>query len=301
MAFEDWFLRHGHRPKKLIFIWSSRPCVILGRFQNPWAETSLSYLKKSNTLLVRRQSGGGCVYQDEGNINFTFFSKELNPNRKENLSLISNFLKTIKVKTHINERYDIVRQQGNKFYKISGSACKRTKDSSLHHCTLLVDSHLERLKQSLAPTLHISNGRAIPSVSSPVISLKKIDPSISRHLFLTGLKRYLNGIGIQEKPLFLGDQEKERLREKALFFSRFEWIFGETPSFECQDKSGRIKILSRKALVTKIQIGEDIWDIKDPLPLNGNSLASFFLSIDVEVDKNFLQQEIGLPFPGTIH
>ena len=75
LALEDFFLRGGADLPVLLF-YVNRPCVVLGRFQNPWLECNLSYLVEKDIWMVRRQSGGGCVFHDEGNLNYSFIYPE---------------------------------------------------------------------------------------------------------------------------------------------------------------------------------------------------------------------------------
>ena len=290
LALEDHLLRHRKNVHDLILVWSSVPAVVLGRFQNPWAETSLSYLLKHGIFLVRRQSGGGCVFQDEGNINFTFFRNERTPKRQKNLSLLNNLLKTLGFQAFVNERADIVLQKNDKSYKISGSACKQTKDSCFHHCTLLVNSNLERLKEALSPTAHISNSVAVKSISSPVITLHKTNPLISRQKFLECLKSYFNAQGIAPTPLSV---DKNQIRHKAELLSQWKWSIGETPKFEYLDPKGRIKIFSHKGMVTNIEVEGKAVNPNRRFPMDANLLISFLQERGIRREQKFLKQDIG--------
>ena len=87
LAVEDYFLRFSaHLP--ILFLYVNRPCVVMGRFQNPWVETNLKYLVENDIWLVRRQSGGGCVYHDEGNLNFSFITPEPMIDRLKHVKLL---------------------------------------------------------------------------------------------------------------------------------------------------------------------------------------------------------------------
>src|SRR5690606_32503954 len=86
LALEDFFLRGG-ADLPLAFFYVNRPCVVMGRFQNPWLECNLPYLVQHNIWMVRRQSGGGCVFHDEGNLNYSFLYPESLLNRRRGVEL----------------------------------------------------------------------------------------------------------------------------------------------------------------------------------------------------------------------
>lgn len=87
LALEDHFLRGG-ADLPLLFLYVNRLCVVLGRFQNPWIECNLPYLVENDIWMVRRQSGGGCVFHDEGNLNFSFITPDPMIDRKKHALLL---------------------------------------------------------------------------------------------------------------------------------------------------------------------------------------------------------------------
>lgn len=75
LGFEDWLYRNwSFEKRQILFLWRNSPCVVIGRHQNPYVEANLPYLESANVPVVRRNSGGGTVYHDEGNLNLTFFT-----------------------------------------------------------------------------------------------------------------------------------------------------------------------------------------------------------------------------------
>ena len=156
LAFEDWLYRNENFDNKnLLLLWCNKPCVVIGRHQNPWMEANLNYLVRNKITLVRRNSGGGTVYHDLGNLNCTFFTSREAYNRKRNLELICRVLRSNwDVDVRVSPREDIVL---NKSLKISGTASKLANKTAYHHCTLLVNVDSSRLDQTLqAPNVSIS-------------------------------------------------------------------------------------------------------------------------------------------------
>ena len=148
LALEDWlYQKYDFKNKSLLFLWINQPCVVIGRHQNPWLEVNLQNLSTSAAYLARRNSGGGTVYHDTGNLNCTFFSSRARYNRKSNLEIIC---KTLKDKWNLNvgisQREDIVLDN---FYKVSGTASKLGHKNAYHHCTLLVDVDSRNLHKML--------------------------------------------------------------------------------------------------------------------------------------------------------
>lgn len=94
LALEDWLYNNlDFTNKEVLMLWQNTPCVVIGRHQNPWIEcnfTMLPYIG-GGTKLARRNSGGGTVYHDLGNLNLTFFSSRKAYSRKRNLELISRY------------------------------------------------------------------------------------------------------------------------------------------------------------------------------------------------------------------
>lgn len=117
LALEHWFYKHfefTNKPKLLL--WVNRNCVVIGRHQNPWLEVNFDC--DNDVQVARRNSGGGTVYHDHGNLNMTFFTHRDEYNRTKNLELIVEVLKNEwNIVTEINKREDIVIE--NK-YKVKG-------------------------------------------------------------------------------------------------------------------------------------------------------------------------------------
>jgi lipoyltransferase 1 len=105
LALEDWIYRnYDFTQHHILMLWANDPCVVVGRHQNPFAETNVAKLQRSGTVLARRNSGGGTVFHDRGNLNCTFFTPRERYDRKYNLNLITRALYR---EWGINERDDV--------------------------------------------------------------------------------------------------------------------------------------------------------------------------------------------------
>lgn len=120
LALEDWMYHNmDFSNHHVMMVWRNEPCVVIGRHQNPWQEANLPLLSEKEIALARRNSGGGTVYHDRGNLNITFFTPKERYDRKYNLELIKRALyRGFGVKSTINERQDMVVRDK---YKVSFS------------------------------------------------------------------------------------------------------------------------------------------------------------------------------------
>lgn len=118
LALEDWMYRNmDFTNHHVMMVWRNEPCVVIGKHQNPWLEANIPLLSEKEIALARRNSGGGTVYHDRGNLNITFFTPRERYDRKYNLELIKRALfREFGVKSLINERQDIVVREK---YKVS--------------------------------------------------------------------------------------------------------------------------------------------------------------------------------------
>lgn len=120
LAFEDWLYKNcdlASKEASFLLIWYNGPSVVIGRFQNPWVECSVDFCENNGISIARRNSGGGTVYHDFGNLNFSFFTFPKNYNRKKNLEfLCESIRKRWPINLNVTERDDILC---NGQYKIS--------------------------------------------------------------------------------------------------------------------------------------------------------------------------------------
>lgn len=123
LALEDWLYRNYDFTKHhVLMLWKNNPCVVVGRHQNPWVESNVPDCESSNIAVARRNSGGGTVYHDFGNLNMSFFTPRERYNRKYNLELITRALyREWGIVSFINKKEDLVIQNEYKVRKICSS------------------------------------------------------------------------------------------------------------------------------------------------------------------------------------
>lgn len=236
IALEEYLLTQSKKDILLFYI--NENAVVMGKHQNPWKEVDLS--PNRDYKIIRRLSGGGTVYHDLGNINFSFIrNKETDfVNFKEHIIPISQALKQLNIPNTISERNDLFVEEN----KVSGNAehVNSSLKRLLHHGTLLYDSNLIKLNGSIKPKelLNIKT-HAVASKRSPVVNMREIqnmgDTNTFLDLLIKKLKNIIEVNSIQEiHPSKI--KEVTILIEEKYISS--DWNFGHTPQFTYTGKSG---------------------------------------------------------------
>lgn len=232
LAYENWMYENLDLEKHdILLFWRNSPCVVIGRHQNPWLECNVKELKKHGVKLARRYSGGGTVYHDLGNLNITFFTKRARYNRKRNLeSIVEALSEGWDLDVDISPRDDLVVDG---IYKFSGSAAKLGKHSSYHHCTLLYDADLEMLSKTVGPGRFIATSKSTQSVTSRVVNLKKVEPSLTFDEITTGIAKAYSRSNREPcvLPLKMFEQYSSDIEKMRLELLSWEWVYGKTAQF----------------------------------------------------------------------
>jgi lipoate-protein ligase A len=237
LATEDFLFKHTEESAVILFLWRNSPSVVIGRAQNPYLECQLAQMEQDDVLLARRQSGGGTVYHDLGNLNFTFISPTSGPYsyaKEVNFNVVLEALSSLNIPAIRSPRNDLWISYHGENRKISGSAFRETKHRAFHHGTLLIDSNLDRLSRYLAPSTKKIEAKGVKSVRSPVINLIKIQPTLTmaevQTALITSFQAYYGPASIE--TLCLQTLAKESsLNQTYEEYRSWEWRFGRTLPF----------------------------------------------------------------------
>lgn len=180
LSIEHYLLQKSPADSTILFLYTNRPSIIIGRNQNPWVEVNLGYQRHDplGVELVRRRSGGGTVFHDEGNVNYSVICPTSAFHRDKHAEMVVRALQKLGVeKARVNKRHDIVLDKSvegeQKPFKISGSAYKLTRLRSLHHGTCLLSSpNLDAISKFLrSPAKPFIKARGVDSVSSRITNV----------------------------------------------------------------------------------------------------------------------------------
>lgn len=234
LAFEDYLYRQPFDAPRL-FLWQNSPTVVIGRAQNPWLECHLGKMASAGVNLARRQSGGGAVYHDLGNLNITLFSPIKTFDKRANLAFIRDVLGQFDVNARMTERHAIEVHDGHTFKKVSGSAFRQGRDMAFHHLTLLVSTNITTLNTCLHSERHII-GKGVKSVRADVINLHDINPRIT----VASLQQSLQKRFCKNNHVLLNAITVDHAHIRALpgvtqtsdTYCSFDWQYGKTHAFQ---------------------------------------------------------------------
>ena len=226
MAFDEYCLESLPIDEPVFYLWQNRPAVIVGFNQEVNTEVNLDYLKANGIALVRRVTGGGAVYHDLGNLNYTIVgrSEDLERDYPEYASLMMKALQALGVPATLSGRNDILVGER----KVSGFAKRVCKNRLMVHGTLMYDVDLEILTKVLNPSVTKLQSKGIASVRSRVANLCEYLPEITDiHMFSKQLGKILScndtEYQLSEKDL----ANIQRLRDDK--FAKWEWNYGRSP------------------------------------------------------------------------
>ena len=227
LALESYLFEHVDG-EDVFMLWRNRPAIVCGSYQNIYAEVDVRLSRDLGVALARRDSGGGTVYHDEGNVNYTFIA-DADPARgyERFIGPMVAALRLLGVRADMNRVCDIA-VEGR---KVSGSAQRVSHGRVLHHGTLLYDTDLSRLAA-------LSNGaragyvsKAVPSKPYPVTNLRPYCPNALNDVgaFMDALHHALCGACAAWRPDEACIQAVRRLADEK--YRSWDWVFGRSPAF----------------------------------------------------------------------
>ncbi|KIK10376.1 hypothetical protein K443DRAFT_670995, partial [Laccaria amethystina LaAM-08-1] len=235
LTLEDWLFRHKSPSDPLLLIYRDEPCVVIGRNQNPWKEVNFDALRwHPGVPFIRRRSGGGTVYHDLGNTNFSIHLPRTSFDRHLTAQIVLRAVRALGVATAaLNERNDICVGAD----KVSGSAYKIVNKRAYHHGTMLISTRLDTLGDLLRPKDKDSMiTRGVASVRSPVCNLQQYDTNITHEAFTAAVvNEFRKEYGVNEQPCIIHDTDDvknvEYIRKGMAELPTWDWAYGQTPGF----------------------------------------------------------------------
>lgn len=279
LAIETELLQTCPANTAILYLWQNQNTVVLGRNQNAYKECKLTALVEDQVYLTRRISGGGAVYHDLGNLNYTFILPNQDFSIDYQFKVIMDALAQLGIQALKSGRNDLTIDG----FKFSGNAFYHGATHSYHHGTLLVDVDFNKLACYLNVSDKKLAGNGVQSVVSRVTNLKRIQPTLT----LTVLKQacvdsFLKAFPYACTVLKLSDLNQESIQQCQKKYESNQWLYNH-------------RFIPEKELHEKYSWGEFqmLFKIQEHQILD---CAIFVDALEVEVFENLNQAFIGIPY-----
>ena len=263
LAVEQYLLESVEDGQCILYLWQNQNTVVIGRNQNPWKECRTALLDEEGGKLARRLSGGGAVFHDLGNLNFTFLMPQGDYDLDRQLDVIQLAVQSLGIPAERSGRNDILsggrKFSGNAFYKHNGKA--------YHHGTLMLDVDKDKLGRYLNPSRAKLQSKGVDSVRSRVVNLKELNPDITVELLKKGLTAafvqvYGCPLSVMKEDQLDGDRiDKITERNRS-----WEWNFGQKLpfTFEIEERFRwggiQVQLLVEEGIIQKAKFYSDAMD-----------------------------------------
>ena len=230
LAVEE-LLFDGLGPEDCVFyLWQNRNTVVIGRHQNAWKECRIRLLEAEGGCLARRSSGGGAVFHDLGNLNFTFLLPRERYDVRRQLGVIRRAVAEFGIRAEFTGRNDlVVSDSGAKF---SGNAFRFSRTVGMHHGTIMVAVDMDRLGRYLAPDLGKLKAKGIESVRARVCNLAELCPGMTIPALAEALKRAFVAEYGPAEPLSVADLDARKLAELEAKYGSWDFRLGKALPFD---------------------------------------------------------------------
>lgn len=262
-AVEQYLTEHQEEGVVTLYLWKNQQTVVIGFNQNPYSECNVRLLLNESGHLMRRGTGGGAVYHDLGNINFSFIADKRLYDVKKQLSVIQDALLTYGLEAEISGRNDLTCQ-GRKF---SGNAFAKGQRNNLHHGTILIKTDGEMMQRYLIVDKAKLLKNGVKSVASRVVNLSELVPkltseNIKQPLIASFEKIYGDKADVLDFDTLINNKEVQSIRDEI---SSYEFLFGRWEQFKTTKKDrfpwGGVEIAlhidEANSIIKDIQIASD--------------------------------------------
>lgn len=235
LAIEEFALKHLDINETYLLFYINEPSIIIGKNQNTVEEINADYVREEGIHVVRRLSGGGAVYHDLGNLNFSFITKDDGNSFhdfKKFTDPVVKALKKLGVNAELSGRNDILADGK----KISGNAQFSTKGRMFSHGTLLFDSEIENVVSALNVRMDKIESKGIKSIRSRVTNIREhLDEDMTMEEFKETLLAYLFEEFESVPKYELTEKDWEEIRKISRErYANWDWNYGKSPKFNVE-------------------------------------------------------------------
>lgn len=277
LACEEYFLKKSR--DAMIILWRNSPAIIIGKNQNALAEIDLDYVEKNDIKVIRRLTGGGAVYHDLGNLNYTFIANNDSgfADFKTFLDPVTKFLCSLGLNAGFSGRNDILIDS----MKVSGTAQASINGRVMIHGTLLFSVHLDVLANALKPNPLKLKSKGISSVKSRVTNISShLKSSMDIQDFTQELYTFL----LENTPDCTGseltNEDIENIEKiKADKYDTWHWNIGSAPNFSMQNEkkleSGIVSVMFdiKSGKIERVKFYGDFFGERDISELEGKLIG----------------------------
>lgn len=268
LAVEQYLVEHATEPT--LYLWRNHRTVVIGQNQNPYSEVNVEALEADGGYLMRRKTGGGAVYHDDGNLNFSFVVPKDLYDQQRQFSVIQHAVESFGLHTELSGRNDILTE-GRKF---SGNAFSKGRINDLHHGTLLISGDMSELARYLMPKPAKLQKHGVASVRSRVVNLAELNPGITPESIAPRLKdaflsEYSEYSEYSENADFSDIIKRPEVRALHDHFASPEWKYGRWRTFTAQRSAqfdwGGVELAltvdETRGIITDVQLASDALDL----------------------------------------
>ena len=228
LATEKYITENIEDGEVCLFLWKNADTIVIGRNQNVWQECRVSEFLKSGGRIARRLSGGGAVYHDAGNLNFSFIYSGDSFSTDKGLSLIADACRAHGINAVASGRNDILADgakfSGNAFYSLNNAHC--------HHGCILISADTDRLSRFLTVSKDKLESKGVKSVKSRVVNLASLSDGITADTLSKSLiEAFEKWSGEKAEIMSFDPDALAKIKEDAASLSSDEWIFGRKIDF----------------------------------------------------------------------
>lgn len=264
LAIESILLDNYLKNTISLFLWKNQQTIVIGTNQNPYSECNVDTLLNEGGHLARRRTGGGAVYHDLGNLNFSFIADKDLYDVKRQMTVIQKALLNYGLETEVSGRNDI-SYQGRKF---SGNAFAKTKFQGLHHGTILIKTDGEKLQKYLKVKPAKLHKHGVKSVASRVINLSEVADITSENIIPYLIKAFEEVYDNKAIEINFDDLYTEDALKLKDHISSDDYLFGKWRNFVTKKSSTfdwgsvdiELDIDEEKGIIKDINIASDSLD-----------------------------------------
>ncbi len=263
LAVEQHLLETVKEGQCILYLWQNQNTVVIGRNQNPWKECRTTLLSEEGGKLARRLSGGGAVFHDLGNLNFTFLVPQSDYDLDRQLNVIQQAVCSLGISAERSGRNDILAE-GRKF---SGNAFYKNGRQAYHHGTLLVNVDMQKLGRYLTPSKAKLQAKGVDSVRSRVVNLTELNPEVTIDSLKAALKEAFSQVyGCEVSVLREEDLDQNHIARLTERNRSWEWNYGQDLPFsvECEDRfpwgSVQARLQVEAGIIRQVKLYSDAMD-----------------------------------------